>query len=164
MNLIIKIIIFIITSISNSNAGIKSGICKPYFVSIKVSEVNLHVGPGKNYKVLCKYISKFLPVLITAKYDHWRRIQDPEGTVGWLHKSQLSTRRYVLAMKSCYLRENSNETSKVLATIKKNVVMRLQEVRGNWCKISIKYKHKTFKGWIYKSNVFGVLTNETWKE
>ena len=142
------------------NANIQSGACDPYFASIKVSELNLHVGPGKNYKIICKYITKCLPVLVTAKYDHWRRIKDPEGTIGWVHKSQLSNKRYVIALKTCNLVSDSNESAKLVAKIKKNVIMQLHGNRGNWCKISVKLKYRKLQGWVKKIDVFGVFNDE----
>lgn len=157
---LVRVVITSIFLFSQLNATIQSGTCKPYFASIKVSELNLHVGPGKHYKIICKYVTKCLPVLVTAKYDHWRRIKDPEGTVGWVHKSQLSNKRYVIVLKQCNLVEDSNESAKLVAKIKKNVIMQLHGNRGNWCKVSVKFKKHNLKGWVSKSSIFGVFTDE----
>ena len=145
----------------NCQAKISSGLCTPYFVSLKVSTANLRVGPGRYYKIVLKYVNKGLPVLITAKCDHWRRITDPDGTSGWLHKSQLSTKRYVIITKNNVpLMSSTRDSAKVLATINKNVVMELKEIRGIWCKVHCRYNSKNFSGWVKKSDTFGTFDEE----
>jgi SH3-like domain-containing protein len=137
--------------------------CNPYYASIKSNKVRAHVGPGQNYKLVCEYISKGLPVMITAKYDHWRRVVDPDGTESWVHKSLLSSKRRVISRcgKYCELRKDSNDNSPLIAYIKKNVIMELVIVRGNWCKIEANFRDDKYVGWIKKENLFGVLDNET---
>lgn len=104
---------------------------------------------------------KGVPVLINAKYDHWRRIVDPDGTEGWLHKNQLSIKRHVMTMKDdVSLMSGTKEQSKILAKIKRNVIMDLKEIRGNWCKVSCKYNSKKFSGWVKKTDTFGTFKDE----
>jgi SH3-like domain-containing protein len=144
-------------------AAISSGVCDPYYATIKEAKTPSYVGPGKNYKIACMYTIARTPVIVTAKYDHWRRIRDAAGYVSWIHRSQLSIKRFVMAVSEevAPLLENSNDSSKVVAYVKKNVVMRLVIVRGNWCKVEMSYNGIGYNGWISKSNVFGVFDNET---
>ena len=158
--LILKYLFIFSWCISFIDAKIKSEQCQPYFAAIKVSEANLRVGPGRNYKVIYKYITKWLPVLISAKYDHWRKIKDPDGTEGWLHKGQLSSKRYVISIRSCQLYELCNNDSKIIANIKKNVVMKLIESRPIWCYIEVIHNKRKIKGWIQKKDLFGILDSE----
>jgi len=146
------------------NSAINSGLCEHYYASIKSSKANAYKGPGKNYKISWEYVVRGIPVVIIAKYDHWRLIQDPSGDKVWIHKSLLSTKRSVITVKDSpsQLRENSSDTAKIIADIKKNVVMSLLSVRGNWCKIETLYRGKKYIGWIKKESVFGVSNNETW--
>lgn len=160
---IVGLIFFVIFS-GSSSCAIKSCLCSPYFASIKSNRVNAHVGPGKNYKITCEYIASGVPVVITAKYDHWRRIKDPDGVECWIHKSMLSPKRFVISISKTPipLKEKTNDGSKVIAKIKQNVIMRLLSVRGNWCEVEAIYKNKKYKGWIQKNTVFGVSNNEIW--
>jgi SH3-like domain-containing protein len=139
-------------------------VCSPYYASIKANKVNAHVGPGKNYKIAREYIALGTPVVITAKYDHWRRIKDPEGEVYWVHKNMLSPKRFVISISKnlSILREDSNDNSRIIAKIKKNVIMKLISARGNWCKVGINYKNRKYDGWIRKDSIFGVFDNEIW--
>ena len=154
------LIVFQISTVS-VYTKIYSGLCKPYFASIKRSPINLHVGPGKNYKVASKYITKNIPVLINAKYDHWRRITDPDGTQGWLHKNQLSLKRYVITIKdNVKLMSHTNERAKLIVIINKNVTMKLNEIRGNWCYVSCSSGKAKFNGWVKKTDIFGTFQGE----
>jgi SH3-like domain-containing protein len=140
---------------------IESGICDPYFVSIKASEANLHVGPGKEYKTSLKYIVSKIPIMVIAKYDHWRKIQDIDGTTGWIHKSLLSNERYVMVNSdTCILYANSSTNSKRIAYIKKNVPAKLLDIKDKWCKIKLNHNNSNYIGWTQKNLVFGVFKNE----
>lgn len=142
-------------------AYIKSGACEPYYASIKSNEANSHRGPGKEYKISYKYIQKGTPVMIIAKYDHWRKIKDSDGDESWIHKNMLSSKRFVIVTNStARLMDQTNNASKITAYIKKNVILELIAVRGKWCNVSFRGNIGKFSGWIKKSDVFGVFENE----
>lgn len=143
------------------SASIESGMCKPYFASIKAKEANLHVGPGKEYKVIYKYITKTIPVLITAKYDHWRKIQDIDGDSGWMHKSLLSKDRYIMIKDNITeLFESYSADSKQIASIKKNKIVKFIAVNGDWCNVKFYYRGNSYTGWVSKKSIFGMFENE----
>lgn len=149
--------------LNDLNAYVKSGRCDPYYVSIKSNRVNSHRGPGKEYKISYEYIQKGTPVMVIAKYDHWRKVRDPIGDESWIHKSMLSSKRFVIVIseKPTKLMQKSNETSPTVAFVKKNVVLELISVRGNWCNVVFCGDTKKYSGWINKSAVFGVFESET---
>jgi SH3-like domain-containing protein len=149
------VLLFFIFS-TKITAEIKSGTCVPYYVSLKSNKINAHVGPGKDYKIKYVYIQKGLPVAVVAKYDTWRKIKDPDGEEGWMHKSLLSTKRFVISNREALLMSHSNDSSHVVAKITKNVVMELKAVRGNWIKVSISHSDEKFEGWVKNENVFGI--------
>ena len=159
----IFLVVISLLCLSDLNAYIKSGRCQPYYASIKSNRVNSHKGPGKEYKISFEYIQKGTPVMIIAKYDHWRKIKDPIGDESWIHKSMLSTKRFVIVMseKPAKLMIKTNEASEIVAFVKKNVVLELMSVRGNWCNVVFRGNTGKYSGWIKKSDVFGVFENET---
>lgn len=153
---------FLVSS-GDLNAYIKSGLCDPYYASIKSSRVNSHRGPGNEYKISYEYIQRGTPVMVIAKYDHWRKVKDPLGDESWIHKSMLSSKRFVMVMseKPTKLVQKSNEASDIVAYVSKNVVLELISVRGNWCNVIFRGNAEKYSGWINKSDVFGVFENET---
>ncbi|MBQ8651370.1 MAG: hypothetical protein IJ481_02470 [Alphaproteobacteria bacterium] len=159
----LAILSFCFIEICDLQAKINSGYCEPYYVSIKSSRANSHVGPGKNYKIIYTYVQKGTPLLVTAKYDHWRKIKDPNGDESWIHKSQLSSKRYVMTLseEDLPITKNTGESEEALAYVKKNVAMRLEDIKGNWCNVSVDFQNKNFKGWVRRDKLFGIFKNET---
>lgn len=155
-------LLFLLVTISNISANpIESGICSPYFASIKARKANLHVGPGKEYKVIVCYVFKTFPVMITAKYDHWRKIIDVDGMEGWIHKSMLSKDRYVIVKDQIVpLYQEADLNSFPIVKVKKNVVPKLISVNKSWCNVKIKYNGSTYKGWMQKKALFGTVAGE----
>ena len=60
------------------------------FLSLKNKEVNVRVGPSKEYPIKFTYQKKYLPLEILDKSETWRKIKDFENNSGWIHISQLS--------------------------------------------------------------------------
>jgi SH3-like domain-containing protein len=131
-------------------------------MSIKGDNVNARVGPGGNYKVRCIYVVCGLPVVVVAKYDTWYKIVDPDGDECWIHKSMLSPRRRVVVanVDATRIHERSNDSTCVIAYARKNVVMELVRIRGNWCEVSVAYNGSKVHGWVNRATVFGVADNE----
>jgi SH3-like domain-containing protein len=145
-----------------TDADIRSGKCSPYYVSTKSNKVNSHVGPGSNYKIRYVYGVYGLPMKIIAKYDTWCKVVDPDGEESWIHKSLLSSKRRVIISSSVNapIHERSNDSSAIVAYAKKNVVMKLIRVRGNWCEVDLTRDDIKIHGWINRTSVYGVLDSE----
>ena len=60
------------------------------FVSFKSSEVNMRVGPGKEYPIAWVFMRANLPMILMAEFDQWRKVKFIDGTVGWVHKNMIS--------------------------------------------------------------------------
>src|SRR5690349_8205677 len=89
---------------------------KPHFVSQRGSEANLRRGPGYAYKIIWVYRHKGYPLKVTASFDIWRRVQDVDGTVGWMSAQMLTDARTVLVMGKARLsiRKSADADSKVV--------------------------------------------------
>ena len=96
MKIISLILIFLLSFNLHAKTGSVTGLEIPRFVSLKSNEVNLRVGPSKNYPIELIYITKNLPVEIIDEFDTWRKIKDHNRTIGWLHKSLIQGERFVL--------------------------------------------------------------------
>src|SRR5277367_5642454 len=68
----------------------------PHFASLHSDKVNLRAGPGDRYPIEWIYIRKDWPVEVIAKFDHWQRVRDWEGTEGWIHEKMVTGRRDVI--------------------------------------------------------------------
>lgn len=143
---------------------IESYVCKPYYVCIKSSKANVRVGPGEKYKIVATFNTKFIPVVINARYGHWRRIKDPDGLGGWVHKNFLSSKkRFVISrVELSHIYESPDSNSKIIVDLKKNVVMHLVSVKDGWCRVEFESHKKKYEGWIEMTSVFGVDRKENW--
>ena len=63
------------------------GAVPPHFVSLDNNKVYMREGPTYDHRVLWIYRRKGLPVLLTAQFDVWRRVQDfgRRGGLGPFH-------------------------------------------------------------------------------
>ena len=139
-----------------------TGLDLPRFVSLKSDDVNLRVGPSVNYPIKIKYVKSNLPVEILDEYDVWRKVQDHENNIGWLHKSLIKGDRFVLTIDS---KDNKNNiynrpNGKIIGIAEKNNILNLESCLINWCYIS----NQNIKGWLAKDFIWGIYKEEIYNE
>ena len=87
---IVLISIIIFSQVSNANIGKETGLEIPRYVSLKSDDANIRVGPSKNYPIEIKYIKKNYPLKVLDEYKEWRKVEDFDKNIGWIHKSLIS--------------------------------------------------------------------------
>ena len=134
------------------------GAVPPHFVSLDNARVYMREGPTYDHRVLWIYRRKGLPVLLTAQFDVWRRVQDSDGAVGWVHSTMISDARTVLvASKSpAPLRSGEPPKSKILALAQPGVIAKLEACGPQACQVST----GGVEGWIDKKNIWGVTAGD----
>lgn len=127
----------------------------PRFVTLRANEVNMRAGPGVHYPVEWVFKQKGLPLKVIAEFHHWRKVEDFQGTVGWIHKSLLSGRQKLLirhATQAVYHKKSYE--SDVVGYLKPLVIASIDECEKLWCYIHI----DKVSGWVPVSeNVWGTL-------
>lgn len=124
----------------------------PAFATLKASAVNLRVGPGRQYPVEWIYHRKGWPVEIIAVYGNWRRVEDVDGTQGWVHRALLSPNRAAVVRGGVQrLREQPSDAAAVVARVEPRVVVRLEECRAGWCRIEA----AAHEGWVRSGALWG---------
>ncbi|HJU18846.1 MAG TPA: SH3 domain-containing protein [Stellaceae bacterium] len=130
----------------------------PRFASLRSDEVNLRVGPGRNYPIEWVLTKKGLPVEIIAQFEHWRKIREPQGSEGWVQERMLTAQRAAMITGATRdLHRAPDAASATLARVEPGVIASLLECRGEWCRISV----GRVTGWVRRSDIFGVLPDET---
>src|SRR5437879_6024921 len=66
------------------------------YVSQRPDKAYLREGPSYAHRVLWIYRHRGYPFAVIAEFDVWRRVQAPDGTVGWMAASMLTDQRTVL--------------------------------------------------------------------
>ncbi|HUO89296.1 MAG TPA: SH3 domain-containing protein [Rhizomicrobium sp.] len=130
----------------------------PRYVSIRRDEANLREGPSYAHRILWVYKRKDYPLKVVARYDAWVRVKDVDGTVGWMHRTQLSDRRTVLfiGFTKSPLRNGTGPSARIVAWAEPGVVARLRACKPRFCEIDA----QGTDGWVDRKNIWGVDAGE----
>jgi SH3-like domain-containing protein len=130
----------------------------PRFASLKADEVNLRAGPGQSYPVEWVFTRKGLPVEIVAEYDQWRKIQDVDGTIGWVHRVMLSGQRAVLiaGVEVVTAYDQAAGEGPPVFQAEPGVQGRLLRCEDDWCRIDV----DGAKGWLPMASLWGVYSSD----
>jgi len=144
-------------SAQESDVGPVTGRPLPRYISLKVSNGNVRRGPSQAQRIDWVFTRKGTPLLVTAEFEHWRRVRDEDGAGGWMHYALLSGHRtIVVRTKRVALRKEPNDSAGVVALVEKGVIASLSSCEPAWCKIDI----ENVSGWIQKSDIWGVGPSE----
>ena len=143
--------------------GPVTGLPLPRWVTISSNPANMRRGPGTDYAKKYVYRRAGLPVEITAEFDHWRRIRDPDGAEGWMHKALIDGERSVIVTEidgNQSLRPMFAEpdpASEVVALLEPGVQAHLEACEGAWCRVSVAER----SGFMPRDVLWGVYPDET---
>ena len=157
--ILIKLLTFttVYVSFAKNDRGQITNLPIPRFVSLKASEGNIRRGPSLSQKIDWVLLARGIPLKIVDEHEHWRRVIDHEGASGWIHYSLISGARTVLVLKDMsLLYKKPQHGSNVKAKIEVNAIGSLGQCDKQWCFI----KFSTRKGWVKRSNLWGLLENE----
>ena len=122
------------------------------FLSLKNNEVNVRVGPSKEYPIKFIYKKKYLPLEVLDKSETWRKIKDFENNSGWIHISQLSKKKSAININNnSLLYKKPTIFSKPIAKLEIGRLVLIKKCKEEWCKIA----SGAFNGWIFKDSLWG---------
>ena len=124
----------------------------PYWASISVDEARMRKGPSPDVPVIWEYRRKDLPVKVVARFETWRKIEDPDGTQGWMAARLLSrTRTAIVTDEVRPLRDAASLSAAVAYRAEPGVVGRITDCKDGWCLFDVKGR----KGWIQTDHIWG---------
>jgi SH3-like domain-containing protein len=139
------------------DVGCVTNLPLPRFVSLKGSEGNARRGPGLTHRIDWVFTRAGMPLMITAEYENWRRVEDGEGAGGWVHYSLLSGVRTVLVtLDMAEFHDAPKDDATVIAQAEMGVVGRVLECNEGWCRVALDGQ----RGWVRKSAIWGVKADE----
>ena len=142
------------TKVSTGCRETPSGLPVPRFVSLKHDPANARGGPGDDYRLLWVYHNKGLPLLVFEETTDWRKVQDPEGQLAWVHKRVLlEGARYVMrtAGTPLSLRDHPATDGRVTAVLASHAIAALKSCADNWCQVSVEHA----SGWAPRAELWG---------
>lgn len=122
------------------------------FVSLKSSEVNMRVGPGKEYPVSWVFMRARLPMLLIAEFDQWRKLKFWDGTTGWIHKNMVSSKNFAIVLKEDTVMYKHASEKYPIAKLEKGVIVPVLKKEEEFTKVEI----GKLKGWVKKDSLWGV--------
>jgi SH3-like domain-containing protein len=133
-------------------AAAQSEVELPYWASISVDEARMRKGPSPDVPVIWEYRRKDLPVKVVARFETWRKIEDPDGTQGWMAARLLSrTRTAIVTGGIRPMREDASVSAAVAYRAEAGVVGRITDCKNGWCLFDVKGR----KGWIQTEHIWG---------
>lgn len=142
-----------------------SGLPLPRFVSVTAARANLRKGPGRQYPIDWILQRKNLPVEIIGEYEHWRKIRERSGEVGWVHKTMLSGKRMgqVIAEEKSqsplpvYTQPlDGGQKARPALLAQPGAIGEILGCSGDWCELAFKEGN----GWLRRENLWGVYPGE----
>ncbi len=131
----------------------------PYWASISAGEAMMRTGPGKTYPAVWLYRRADLPIKVLEVYPSWRKVQDPDGEVGWMLLGLLSGTRtaFVTGAEPRPMRDAPGSNGKVRYLAQPGVVGRLTTCSNNWCEMDVGGR----RGFISADHIWGVDPGES---
>ena len=125
----------------------------PYWASIAAGKALMRTGPDRTYPALWLYQRRDLPVRVLQVVGPWRRVQEQDGTAGWMLATLLAARRTAVVT-SYYRPINSAAGSegRLLWQAAPGVIGRISRCDGEYCRIQIGEKI----GYIGQSGLWGL--------
>lgn len=129
-----------------------------HYVSQRGDQAYLREGPSYQHKIIWIYRHRGYPFLVTASFDVWRRVEAPDGAVGWMSATMLSDQRTVLITgKTRVPIHASAEGGKLVGLADPGAVAGLKSCSHDVCHIS----GQDMDGWIARDRVWGVGPGES---
>lgn len=133
-------------------AAQSSDVKLPYWASISVDQARMRKGPSLDVPAIWEYRRRDLPVKVVARHENWRRIEDPDGTQGWMAARLLSRARTAIVTGEIRpMRESANPSSAIAYRAEPGVVGRITECAGGWCLFDVRGR----RGWIETDHIWG---------
>lgn len=126
-------------------------------VSISGDGINMRSGPGTKYKIMWKLGSGF-PLKVLKKKGSWLRVQDFEGTIGWVHKNVVRKKGHMIvkvhkkSKKRINVRSGPGTNNRIVAKAHYGVVFRTLVQKRGWVKVQ---HEKGVTGWVKRSLLWG---------
>jgi len=131
----------------------------PYWASISAGRALMRTGPAQTYPATWLYIRPDLPIRVVAVKDDWRRVQDPDGTMGWMLVKLLSDQRsgIVRGQVPQPMYESAAFNAPIRYRAEPGVVGRVSDCSDGWCLFDVGGR----RGYIRVDTLWGVEATES---
>ena len=129
----------------------------PYWASIAAGEALMRTGPDRSYPALWLYKRRDLPVRVLQMVGPWRRVQEQDGSAGWMLATLLAARRTAVVVgRYRPILSDPGPDGHLLWQAEPGVIGRISRCDGQYCRIQIGEK----VGYIEQSGLWGTDPGE----
>ncbi|MCW2391716.1 SH3-like domain-containing protein [Sphingobium sp. B1D7B] len=137
-----------------ADAQAQTGRPTPYWASLSKGEAKMRVGPSADYPASWIYRQRDLPVKVVEVYTNWRKIEDPDGTQGWMHVRLLKDEATAIVKDGiAQMRDGPSESARLLFRLAPGVVGRLSGCSDGWCAMEVNGR----RGYVQAASLWGAL-------
>lgn len=131
----------------------------PYYGAIAAGRARMRTGPARTYPASWLYQRADLPIRVIAVFKEWRKVEDPDGTQGWMQANLLTERRtaIVRGTEPVPMLERPSSGAKLMWRAAPGVVGRLSQCGNGWCRFDVKGQ----AGYVEIGGLWGVDPGET---
>lgn len=125
---------------SPASAGAAPAPAKPpYWASIRAREARMRTGPARTFPASWLYRRADLPVRVVQVFKEWRRVEDPDGTSGWMQGNLLSDARTAIVRgpTPVAMLDRPVAGARLLWRAAPGVVGRLSACTQGWCRFDV---------------------------
>lgn len=124
----------------------------PYWASISAGKARMRAGPGRQFPASWLYQRANLPVKVIETYPNWRKVEDPDGTIGWIQANLLSEDRTAIVRGEIRpLRASPDSSASISWRAEPGVVGKITDCDDGWCRIEVKGR----AGYIETRHIWG---------
>lgn len=129
----------------------------PYFASISAGQAYMRTGPGRNYPANWLYRRADLPIRVVEVYNDWRKVEDPDGTQGWMLATLLSAQRTAIVVGTIVeMRDSPRLNARINWRAAPGVVGRISKCQRGWCWFDVRGRG----GYVEQNRVWGTEPGE----
>lgn len=142
----------LLVGVTAADAAAQSVKSVPYWASLAKGEARMRVGPSLDYPASWLYQRRDLPVKVIEVYANWRKVEDPDGTQGWLHVRLLKDEPTAIVKGDIApMRDSASTSARVLYRLEPGVVGRLTGCANGWCAMDV----RGARGYVLADNLWG---------
>lgn len=129
----------------------------PYWASIAAGKARMRAGPGRNFPASWLYQRADLPIKVIATYPNWRKIEDPDGTSGWMQANLLSEDRTAIVTGDIRpMRATPDRGAHIVWRAEPGVIGKISDCEDGWCRLNVKGR----AGYVEVGHIWGVGRDE----
>jgi len=130
----------------------------PYWASIAAGDALMRSGPGRNFPATWRYRRADLPVKVLQVHESWRKVEEPDGTEGWMAAALLSADRTAMVLgETRPMRAAPEPGARILWRAQPGVVGKISHCASGWCEFDVQGR----AGYIEIAHIWGVESSET---